>query len=67
MIVLSDGAGGGPIVSVVEPLTLPDTAEIVVAPCATDVARPPGAIVAMVVADDSQTTTEVRSLVLPSL
>jgi hypothetical protein len=62
-----NATGGGPTVSVVEPVTAPETAEIVVIPCATDVANPNWTIVAMVVADESHTTDEVRFLVLPSL
>ena len=53
-------------VSVVEPLSVPKVAWIVVEPTATLVARPPAAIVALVVSLDDQVTVEVPEPVLLS-
>jgi hypothetical protein len=54
-------------VSVVLPVMLPEVAEIVVVPAATAVARPPAAIVAVVVLDDAQVAVAVRFCVEPSV
>ena len=66
VIVVSE-AGGAPTVSVVEPVMLAETAEIVVVPWAAEVAKPEAAIVATFVAEELQVAAEVRSFVLPSL
>jgi len=58
----------GPVtVRMVLPVMLPEVAEIVVVPAATAVARPPVAIVAVVVLDDAQVAVVVRSCVEPSV
>jgi len=54
-------------VRVVEPVTLPEVAVIVVVPVATLVARPALLIAATLVADELQITVLVRFWVLPSL
>lgn len=54
-------------VSVVDPLMGPRVAEIVVVPVEMPVALPFASIVATEVADDAQVTSELRSLLLPSL
>jgi hypothetical protein len=54
-------------VSVVLPLTVPEVAEMVVVPTATAVARPPEAIVAVVVVEDAQVAVAVRFWVEPSV
>ena len=51
-------------VSVVEPLIVPDLAEIVLEPFATPVAKPPLLIVATVVADEVQVTLLVKVCVV---
>jgi hypothetical protein len=58
---------GGPTVSVVLPLTVPEVAEMVVVPTATVVARPLAEIVAVVVVEDAHVTDAVRFCVVLSL
>jgi hypothetical protein len=53
-------------VSVVEPITLPNVAEIAVVPEAMAVARPPDVIVAVAVLEEAQVTLLVRFCVLLS-
>ena len=52
---------------VVEPMTPPSVAEMVVVPAATPVARPWTSIVALDAEDELQLTRAVRSPLLPSL
>jgi hypothetical protein len=54
-------------VSVADPLTVPDTAVIVVVPAPTPVASPPALIVPTLVAEDDHVEELVMSFVLPSL
>ena len=58
---------GAATVRMVEPLTLPSVAEIVVGPAATPVARPLESIVATAAVDDAHVTSPVRSRLLPSV
>ncbi len=57
----------GPTVRVVEPLTEPDVAVIVVLPCATLVASPELLMVATAAVDELHVTVFVRFCVLPSV
>lgn len=58
---------GAATVRMVEPLTLPSVAEIVVGPAAMPVARPLESIVATAVVEDAHVTSPVRSRLLPSV
>ena len=58
---------GAVIVTVVDFVTLPRAAEIVVDPAATAVSIPFTSMVAAAVEDDCQVTNDVRSRLLPSL
>ena len=58
---------GAVTVSVVDWVTLPSMAEIVVEPAATAVAKPLASIDAVAVEDELQLTRAVRSRLLPSL
>jgi len=58
---------GAVTVTVVDFVTLPSAAEIVVDPAATPVSNPCTSIVAAAVEDDPQLTNPVRSRLLPSL
>ena len=53
-------------VMVVDPVTLPEAAVMVVVPTPVAVARPPAEIVATVAAEELQVTVVVRFCVLPS-
>jgi hypothetical protein len=53
-------------VSVVEPVTLPELAEMVVLPAFKALARPPALIVAVVELEEAQVTLLVRFCVLES-
>jgi hypothetical protein len=58
---------GAVTVSVVDWVTLPSVAEMVVEPAAIDVAKPLASIDAVEVEDELQLTRAVRSRLLPSL
>lgn len=58
---------GAATVRLVDPVTLPSVAEIVVGPAATPAARPLESIVATAVADEAHVTSAVRSRLLPSV
>jgi hypothetical protein len=60
-------SGGARTDKVVDPLTLPDVAEMVVDPILTPVATPAEVIVATEVLEECQVAVEVRFWVLPSL
>ena len=62
-----DCSVGGFTVRVVEPLTLPDVAVIVLWPAPCVVARPAPLMVATPLSDEDQLTLEVRFCVVPSL
>ena len=57
----------GATVRVVDPVIEPELARIVVFPKSTLLARPAAEIIATVLSDDDQVTTELKSWVLPSL
>jgi len=58
---------GAVIVAIVDFVTLPSVAEIVVDPAATPISNPCASIVAAAVEDEPQVTNAVRSRLLPSL
>jgi len=58
---------GGPIVMLLLPVTLPETAEIVAFPWATPLTSPPEVTVAIDGFEELQVTEPVKFLVLPSL
>lgn len=58
---------GTATVRLVEPVTLPNVAEIVVGPAATPVARPLESMVATASADEAHVTRPVKSRLLPSV
>lgn len=64
---MEDGVGAVPTVRMVEPVTDPDVAEMVVLPAATPVARPAELMVATPVLAEFQATELVRFFVLPSV
>ncbi len=66
-VIAMDTSCAGETVRVVDPVTEPDVADIVVSPTAALVATPAAEIEATAPADELQVTAEVRSWVLPSL
>lgn len=62
-----DTSTGAVTVSVVEPVTEPRAAPILVVPWVTPVAKPPAEIVATVVLEELQVTKEFRFSVVPPL
>lgn len=62
-----DAIAGAFTVNVVELVTVPRVAEMLVVPAARPAAIPDGSMVATPVAEDAQVTSAVRSRLLPSL
>ena len=58
---------GGPIARVVEPVSAPDVAVIVVVPCATPLARPALLMLPKLGLEEVQAAVFVKSIVLPSV
>lgn len=65
-VTVRDAITGAVTVRLVEPLTVPRVAEMVVFPAVMPVARPVGSIVVVAV-DEAHVTSAVRSRLLPSL